>query len=128
VVLTYGPFALPVTVTVTMQLALATSEAPDSEIEVGAVSVIVPPQTLALAFGTDRPAGNVSVNPTPVSVVDPLGLVMLKVQPVVEPTVILVGLKDVVMTGGATTVTLAEAVPPVPPFEDVTWPVVLFLV
>lgn len=38
------------------------------------------------------------------------------------------GLKDLVVVGGATTVMLADAVPPVPPSVEVTAPVVLFCV
>src|SRR5260370_22151430 len=39
-----------------------------------------------------------------------------------------VGLKALAITGAVKTLTLAEAVPPVPPSTDVTLPVVLFFV
>ena len=41
--------------------------APVKAIPVGAVVVSVPPQTVALAFATVSPVGNVSVTATPVS-------------------------------------------------------------
>lgn len=66
----------------------------------GAVSVTVPPQTVALAFGTVAPAGSVSVKPTPVSDVPALGLLMVNVSDVVWPTKMGDGLKFVARVGG----------------------------
>src|SRR5262249_39838030 len=65
VVFVYCPGAAPVTVTVNMQSVVALTVAPVQVILVGAVSVTVPPQTVAEAFGTVSPVGNVSVKPIP---------------------------------------------------------------
>ncbi len=103
--------------------------APLSAIPVGAVVVSVPPQTVAVAFATVKPVGSVSVNATPVrATAFAAGFVMVKVSEVVAFSAMLVGLKALAMDGGATTLMLAEAVPPVPPSVEVTLPVVLFLV
>src|SRR5947207_1484213 len=94
---------------------------------VGAVVVSVPPQTVADAFATVSPVGNVSVNATPAKgSTFPAGLVIVKVRLVVPFPTILLGLKTLAIDGGASTFTLADAVPPVPPSLDVTLPVVLF--
>lgn len=96
---------------------------------VGAVVVSVPPQTVAEALATVKPVGNVSVNATPVrATAFAAGLVMVNVSDVVAFSAMLVGLKTLAIEGGATTLTEAEAVPPVPPSVEVTLPVVLFLV
>ena len=96
---------------------------------VGAVVVSVPPQTVADALATVKPVGSVSVNATPVKATAfAAGLVIVNVKLVVAFRAMLVGLKTLAIEGGATTLTLAEAVPPVPPSVEVTLPVVLFLV
>lgn len=103
--------------------------APESAIPVGAVVVSVPPQTVAEALATVRPVGSVSVNANPVkATVLAAGLVMVNVRDVVAFTAVDVGLKTLAIDGGATTLMLAEAVPPVPPSTEVTLPVVLFLI
>jgi hypothetical protein len=103
--------------------------APDRDIPVGAVVVSVPPQTVAVELATVSPVGRVSVNVTPVSASTfAAGFVMVKVSEVVPFTLIDDGLKTLAMEGGASTLTLAEAVPPVPPSFEVTLPVVLFCV
>jgi len=103
--------------------------APVSAIPVGAVVVSVPPQTVAEAFATVSPVGKVSVKATPVSeFAFAAGLVMVKVKEVVAFSAIVVGLNAFAIDGGASTLTLAEAVPPVPPSVEVTFPVVLFFV
>ena len=56
------------------------------------------------------------------------GLVMVKVSDVVAFCAMLVGLNTLAIDGGATTLRLAEAVPPGPPSVDVTLPVVLVFV
>jgi hypothetical protein len=100
-----------------------------SVIPVGAVVVRVPPQTVAEALATVRPVGNVSLKATPVSAdVLAAGLVMVKVKDVVAFKEIVAGLNTLAIDGGATTLMLAEAVPPVPPSVEVTLPEVLFLV
>src|SRR5262245_48696781 len=94
---------------------------------VGAVVVTVPPQIVALALPTVRPVGSVSVKATPVSETAlAAGLVMVKVSEVVAFSAIVVGLKTLAIDGGATTLMLADAVPPVPPCVEVILPVVLF--
>lgn len=93
---------------------------------VGAVVVSVPPQTVALALATVNPVGKVSVNATPVrAVVFAVGFVRVKVKEVVPLSAIVFGLNAFAMVGGATTVTFAVAVPPVPPSVEVMLPVVL---
>ena len=101
--------------------------APVNAIPVGAVVVSVPPQTVAEALATVRPVGSVSVNATPVkATVLAAGFVMVNVSDVVALSPIVAGLNTLAIDGGATTLTLAEAVPPVPPSVEVTLPVVLF--
>src|SRR5689334_1461971 len=103
--------------------------APVRAMPVGAVVVSVPPQTVAVAFATVRPVGNVSVNATPVRATAlAAGLVIVNVSEVVAFRAMLAGLKALAIDGGATTLMLAEAVPPVPPSTEVTLPVVLFCV
>jgi hypothetical protein len=84
---------------------------------------------VADALATVKPVGNVSVNATPVrATAFAAGFVMVKVREVVAFRAMPVGLKTLAIEGGATTLTLADAVPPVPPSVEVTLPVVLFLV
>ena len=96
-----------------------------------ATAVTVPPHVSARPFGvaTTRPAGSVSVKPTPVSAVAAFGLVSVNVSVVVPFTTMLAAPNALAIVGGATatTVRLAEAVPPVPPSVEVTALVVLFL-
>src|SRR5206468_8364264 len=56
------------------------------------------------------------------------GFVIVNVNDVVPFSAIVLGLKTFAIDGGATTLTEADAVPPVPPCVDVTFPVVLFCV
>ena len=81
-----------------------------------AVAVVVPPHVLLRPFGaaTTSPAGNVSVNATPVSAtVFAAGLVIVKVRLVMPFTGIAAAPNALLMLGGATTdsVCCAEAVP-----------------
>src|SRR5439155_8795264 len=100
--------------------------APDNAIPVGAVVVNVPPHTVAEALATVSPVGSVSVKATPVSGSTlAAGLVIVKVSEVVAFSAILLGLNTLAIDGGASTFTLAVAVPPVPPSVEVTLPVVL---
>jgi hypothetical protein len=100
--------------------------APERAMPVGAVNVTVPPQTVAVEFGTVNPFGRVSVKLTPVSASAVFGLVIVNVSELVPLTAIVVGLNAFAIEGGAITVTLADAVPPVPPSTEVTLLVVLF--
>src|SRR5438105_2264060 len=100
--------------------------APDNAIPVGAVAVNVPPHTVAEALATVNPVGSVSVNATPVSGSTlAAGLVIVNVSEVVAFNAMVLGLNTLAVEGGASTFTLAEAVPPVPPSVEVTFPVVL---
>src|SRR5258708_161175 len=96
-----------------------------------APAVAVPPQVLVRALGvaTTSPAGSVSVKATPVSAaVLAAGLVMVKVSEVVPFSGTAGAPKALAIDGGASTLMLVEAVPPVPPSVEVTLPVVLFFV
>jgi hypothetical protein len=96
---------------------------------VGVVVVTVPPQTVAEADATVKPVGIVSVNATPAKdTAFALGFVMVNVSEVVAFNAIDVGLKVLAIEGGATTLILAEAFPPVPPSVELILPVVLFFV
>jgi hypothetical protein len=76
---------------------------------------------------TTSPAGNVSVNATPVSdTVFAAGLVIVNVRLVVPFSGIVAAPNAFVIAGGATTITLAEAVFPFPPSVELTAVVVLF--
>ena len=128
VVLVNCPAAAPVTVTENWQVPPAAIVAPVSEMPVGFVVVSVPPQTVAVALATVSPVGSVSVNATPVSAaMFAAGFVIVKVRDVVAFRAILLGLNTLAIEGGNSTCTvrLAEAVLPVPPLVEVTFPVVL---
>ena len=126
VVLVYCPEAAPVTVTLNWHWPFTAMVAPVKAIPVGAVVVSVPPQTVAEAFATVSPVGSVSVKATPVSgSTFAAGFVIVKVSEVVAFTAIVEGLNTLAIDGGASTLTLAVAVPPVPPSVEVTLPVVL---
>jgi hypothetical protein len=122
------PAVGPVTVTLNTHWLLMATLAPDRAMPVGAVVVSVPPHTLAEELATVSPAGSVSVNATPVSAtVLAAGLVMVNCNEVVAFSGIVVGLKALVMDGGATTVSVAVFdVEPVPPSVEVITLVVLF--
>jgi hypothetical protein len=129
VVLVYWPAAAPVTVTANWHWLFAAMVAPVKAIPVGEVVVSVPPQTVADAFATVSPAGNVSVKATPVSATAfAAGFVIVNVSEVVAFKAMLLGLKALAIDGGATTLIEAEAVPPAPPSVEVTALVVLFCV
>src|ERR1700704_1229542 len=129
VVLVNWPDAAPVTVTLNWHWLLAAIVAPVSAIPVGDVVVSVPPQTVAEALATVRPVDSVSVNAMPVrAMAFAAGLVIVNVSEVVAFSAMLDGLNTLAIDGGATTLMLADAVPPVPPSVEVTGPVVLFCV
>jgi hypothetical protein len=92
-----------------------------------ATAVAVPLQVVVnpLGVATISPAGRVSLNATPVSATLVFGLVMVKLSDVVPFSGICAAPKDLVIVGAAATVRFAEAVLPVPPFVEVTLPVVL---
>lgn len=83
----------------------------------------VPPHpSLAFAgFATIKPAGNASVNATPVNATVVFGLLKVNVSVVVWPGGTTADPNAFAIVGGATTVIVAVLlVPPVPPFADVT--------
>jgi hypothetical protein len=130
VVLVKFPDVVPTTLTAIAQDALAdTVPPPKLMLAEPAVAVAVPPQVLLSPFGvaTIRPDGSVSVKAAPVrATVLAAGLVSVKVSKDVPFTTIAAGVNTLAIEGGASTATLADAVPPVPPSVDVTAPVVLF--
>src|SRR5260370_12131639 len=81
VVLFWSPAVTPVTLTENVHPLLAARVAPDKlMLLLVATAVIVPPRQLPvkpLGFATTRPAGNLSLKPTPVSA-DEVGLVFVK--------------------------------------------------
>jgi len=129
VVLFCTPVAVLVTFTPKVQDELPVKIAPDRLIVFDPATAVMPPppQPPASPFGVEMtsPAGNVSVIPIPLSVEVEFGLVMVKLKPVVPLRAIEVAPNVLVIAGGATTVKLAEAVPPEPPSVELTAPVVL---
>lgn len=106
------PIVVPCTSSEIVQDAPAAKLVPlKLTVEVPAVAVAVPPQSLDKLFGsaTIRPAGRESVKLTPVSVVVVLGLLIDLVRLVVLFVRIEFEPKDFAITGGATTV--SEAMP-----------------
>src|SRR5712691_5895091 len=97
-----------------------------------AVAVTTPPQSL-LTLGDGaitRPAGKLSVNAIPVSVMSLFGgvlllfgLVMVKLSNDVPFWKVVSGTKTLLMVGGKATNRVAEAAPPVPPLVELTAPV-----
>jgi hypothetical protein len=88
-------------------------------------AVIIPlPQDAVSPLGvaTTNPEGNASVNPTPVSAIllFTAGFVTVNANEVVPFKGIVGEPNALVITGGLVTVSVAAAVLPVPPFEDVT--------
>jgi hypothetical protein len=130
VVLFCKPAVVPVTFTENVQELLAAIVPPLRLITfVPAVAVIVPaPQVPVRPFGVEitRPAGSVSVKPTPVSAVVVLLFWMVKLR-LVEPfSGILAAPKALIMTGGPVTVMEAFDVLPVPASVEVTWTLLFF--
>ena len=119
VVLVTGPGAVAVTFTERTQEELAATIAAVSEtLPDPATALTTPPQVLASPFGvaTTIPAGSASVNATPVRpTVFATGFVIVNVNEVDALNPMLAAPNAFAIEGGASTVTLAEAVPPVPP-------------
>jgi hypothetical protein len=132
VVLVNWPEAVPVTFTTSVHVVLTAIVEPVREtIPEPATAVAVPPQLFVnpLGVATTIPAGSVSANATPVSAaVFAVGFEVENVSEVVPFSGIEAAPKALAIEGGASTVKLADAVPPVPPSIEVTCPVVLFLV
>ena len=117
--LSWTPAATPVTFTESIQAELAARVAPCKLTEPApAIADGVPLQLVVRPAGDDTtsPAGRLSVKATPVSATTlAAGLTRLKVR-AVEPFIGMVSAANAsVITGGAATVRLAEAVPPARP-------------
>lgn len=128
VVLFCTPAATPVTFRLIVHEALAANEPPVRLIEPDpAAAVTVPLQVVVSPFGvaTCKPAGSVSLKAIPVSAIDAFGFEMLKVSEVEVFSRMLAAPKAFVIVGGVATVKLAVAVLPVPPFVELTAPLVL---
>ena len=126
------PPVLTVTLTLNIHEVLAARVAPDRlTLPLAAVAVIDPPPhepVSPLGVATVMPAGSVSVKAIPVSAVVAFGLLMVKLSDVDPPAAMLAAPKDFEMVGALSTMTLADAVSPVPPLVEVTAPVTLFFV
>jgi len=128
VVLFLSPALVPVTLTEKVQEDPAAGDAVNDPllrvmVLLPAVAVTVPlPQAPVSPFGvaTTTPAGRLSVNAIPLSALAVFGFVMVKLSVLFVFSGTLIGLKALLMVGGATTVRLAFAVFPVPPSVEVT--------
>ena len=124
VVLFCRPAAVPVTLTENVQEAFAAMDPPARLITfVPAVAVMVPaPQEPVRPLGVEmiRPAGSVSLKPTPVSATVAFGFVIVKLSEVVPFSGMLAAPNPFAILGGATTVMDALELLPVPPSVDVT--------
>src|SRR5207244_13407265 len=121
------PGGVPVTFTGKLTLAPAASEPPERlTVPEPAVAVTVPPPRLPLmrvkplGVDTTRPAGRLSVNDSPVRLVEPFGLVMVKVRLVVPFRAIELAPNGALTVAGATTVTEALAAAELPPSAEAT--------
>src|SRR5437660_217587 len=94
-------------------------------VRVAAVVVSVPLHVGVEESATLKPAGKVSLKPTPANVAVLFVLLIVNVKVDVLPCAIDVGLNPLLIEGGDTTVMPADAVLPVPPLLDDTFPVVL---
>jgi hypothetical protein len=129
VTLFWVPAVVPVTFTENVQPLLAPTDPPDKLITpVPCVAVIAPaPQLPVSPLGVEitSPDGKVSVNPMPLRELPVFGLLMVKLNDVEPLSGMLAPPNILLIVGGATTVKVAEAVPPVPPSVELTVLVVL---
>ena len=118
----FVPAVVPKMLTLKLHELLAASVAPDRlTVPLAAIAVIVPPPHVPdnpLGVATTRPAGNVSVNATPVKDVVALAFVIVKVKEVVPLTSMVPTPNVFVMEGGDRTVNVAVEVLPVPPLVE----------
>jgi hypothetical protein len=123
------PAATAVTFAANEQVPLVAIVPPDrvTVVEPEAAVIVPLPQVPVRPFGVDttKPAGSASVNATPASAIDALGFEMVKVSDVEPASPIEAAPNAFVMLGGVPTIRFAVAVFPVPPFVEVTGPVVL---
>ncbi len=129
-VLTLEPPLVAVTFTETVQMLLAAT-VPPLKVRVVApatganVGVPQPDLTILGTAATCIPAGRESEKATFVRAALGLGFVMVNVRVLVPFTLISSGEKDLLIVSPVDTVSVAEAVFPVPPFVEVTTPLVL---
>src|SRR6266851_4384733 len=131
VVLFCVPAAMPLTLTAKLHGALAARVAPErlTLLEPAAAVIVPPPHEPVSPLGveTTSPEGSVSVNPIPLREVALFGLERLNVN-VVEPfNGIEAAPKDFPIVGGATTVTEAMNVLPVPALVEFTVTLLLWI-
>ena len=123
------PAVVPVTPKETVHVVLgARVAAVRLACEAPATAAAIPPQALLRLGGVDttNPAGRVSANDKPVRVIAfAPGFPMVNVKDVVPFRGIVAAPNTLTMVGGVATDRLAEAVFPVPPFAELTFPVVL---
>ena len=131
----FVPAVVPVTFTENVQPALAPSAAPESEIvpEPAVAVMVPPPHDPVRPFGvaTTSPAGRGSLKPIFESDAPELGFCTVNESDVVPPTGIVTAPNTLEIAGAAAaavTPNVALAVEPVPPFVELTAPVVLFAV
>jgi len=128
VVLFWTPACTPFTFTEMVHDPLGANPPPERLTEPDpAVPMTVPPQVLLRPLGvaTTSPAGSASVNATPVSASVVLGLLIWKVSDVVAFAWMLAAPNALVMVGALATVSVAVLlVAPIPPFVELTAPVV----
>ena len=121
------PAAVPVTFTTTVQEPLVAMVPPVRLMLLPpAAADAVPLQVLLSPFGvaTTRPNGSVSLNATPVNATPLFGFWMVNVNVLVAFSGMVFGLNALAMLGGLATVRVAVAAVPVPPFVELTAPVV----
>jgi hypothetical protein len=126
----FTPPVTAVTLTEKVQELLVARVAPArlTEEEPASAVMVPAPQVPVNALGVDttKPAGRLSVNATPVSAMAfATGLLIVKLSEVEPVNGSVVAPNVLVITGGLATVTFAVAVLPVPPFVELTTPVVL---
>jgi hypothetical protein len=115
----FVPLVVPVTLTVNVHVPPAGSRMPVADTPPDPATAL--PWKLAhveaapLGVATTRPAGKVSVSPTPLSASSGLGLVSVNVIVLVPFSAIDDGANAFAITGGASTVRVAVAAEPLPP-------------
>ncbi len=127
VVLVFVPTVVPVTFSEKLQTVVGPSAPPVRVIAFDpAVAVTVPPQLLVRLLGvaTTRPAGKLSISPTPVRPGVGLPVTIEMVSREVPPNGMFVGKNCLVMKGGPKTFRVAVAAVPLP-WDELTGPVVL---
>ena len=119
----FVPAEVPVTLTETVQEALVANVPAERLTDPApAAPVAVPPQ-VSVRLGvaaTSNPAGNVSLNASPVNGTAAFGFEMVKLSVLTPFRGMEFGANDLIMVAAVATLKFALAVLPVPPFVDVT--------